>query len=73
MFDAHFHIIDSNFPLIENNGYMPEPFTVSAYLEAIKKYHFSGGAIVSGSFQGFDQGYLFSALEKLGQNYVGVV
>ena len=73
MFDAHFHIIDPDFPLIENNGYMPEPFTAALYLESIKKYNFSGGAIVSGSFQGFDQGYLFSALKQLGENYVGVV
>lgn len=73
MFDAHFHIIDPDFPLIENNGYLPEPFTVSMYRDAIKKYHFSGGAVVSGSFQGFDQGYLISALKQLGQNYVGVV
>lgn len=73
MFDAHFHIIDPDFPLIENNGYLPEPFTVSMYRDAIKKYNFSGGAVVSGSFQGFDQGYLISALEQLGQNYVGVV
>lgn len=73
MFDAHFHIIDPSYPLIENNGYMPEAFTVKCYLDAIKQYNFSGGAVVSGSFQGFDQGYLFSALKKLGERYVGVV
>lgn len=73
MFDAHFHIIDPRFPLIKNNGYMPEPFTASMYRDAMKGYHFTGGAIVSGSFQGFDQGYLLAALQELGDNYVGVV
>ena len=27
LFDAHFHIIDQRFPLVPNNGYVPEPFT----------------------------------------------
>ena len=31
-----------------------------------------GGAIVSGSFQAFDQGYLLDALERLGPSFVGV-
>ena len=33
IFDAHCHIIDSRFPLVPNNGYLPEPFTVEDYLE----------------------------------------
>ncbi|MCF5281267.1 2-pyrone-4,6-dicarboxylate hydrolase, partial [Pseudomonas syringae] len=28
IFDAHCHIIDPGFPLIANNGYLPEPFAV---------------------------------------------
>jgi hypothetical protein len=32
----------------------------------------TGGAVVSGSFQGFDQTYLISALDTLGPHYVGV-
>lgn len=31
MFDAHLHIIDARFPLVPNNGYLPEPFTVADY------------------------------------------
>lgn len=31
-----------------------------------------GGAIVSGSFQGFDQGYLLKALDELGPDFCGV-
>ncbi len=27
LFDTHLHIIDNNFPLIPNNGYMPDTFT----------------------------------------------
>ena len=30
-FDAHFHVIDRRFPLYENNGYIPEDFTVDQY------------------------------------------
>lgn len=31
-----------------------------------------GGAIVSGSFQGFDQGYLLKALDEMGPAFCGV-
>ncbi|WP_055176213.1 amidohydrolase family protein [Corynebacterium lowii] len=72
VFDAHFHIIDPDFPLQENNGYLPDPFGVTQYQERIADLGVSGGAVVSGSFQGFDQGYLIAALEALGPHYVGV-
>jgi len=32
----------------------------------------TGGAVVSGSFQKFDQSYLLDALQRLGPNFVGV-
>ena len=72
IFDSHFHIIDSRFPLIENNGYLPDTFTCYDYLERVKGYNLIGGAIVSGSFQGFDQNYLLDALKKLGPSFCGV-
>lgn len=72
MFDAHFHIIDPNYPLIANNDYLPDPFIINDYLSLAKQYGFQGGAVVSGSFQGFDQSYLITALQKLGDGYVGV-
>ncbi|EPM56951.1 hypothetical protein A264_21013 [Pseudomonas syringae pv. actinidiae ICMP 19071] len=72
IFDAHCHIIDPHFPLIANNGYLPEPFGVSDYLASVKQLGVQGGAIVSGSFQGFDQGYLLQALRMLGPGFVGV-
>lgn len=28
IFDSHFHIIDSRFPLVRNDGYLPLEFTV---------------------------------------------
>ena len=31
LFDSHFHIIDSRYPLIRNNGYLPEEFTHQDY------------------------------------------
>ena len=72
VFDAHFHIIDPRYPLIPNRGFLPDPFTVADYRQAIGGENFIGGVVVSGSFQGFDQGYLVAALEDLGPGYVGV-
>ena len=72
IFDSHFHIIDNQFPLVPNNGYMPDKFTIKDYLERTSAYKLCGGAIVSGSFQAFDQSYLIDALEKLGPSFVGV-
>ena len=72
IFDAHLHIIDPRFPLIPNNGYLPEAFTCDDYLGRMKGYHLAGGAVVSGSFQGFDQSYLLDALKKLGPTFCGV-
>ncbi|MBM6384928.1 MAG: amidohydrolase family protein [Paenibacillus sp.] len=72
IFDTHLHIIDPKFPLIKNQGFLPNPFTCEDYLEKIKGFNIKGGAVVSGSFQGFNQTYLIDSLQKLGQNYVGV-
>jgi predicted TIM-barrel fold metal-dependent hydrolase len=72
IFDAHLHIIDSRFPLVPNNGYLPEQFTCHDYLERMRGYRLAGGAIVSGSFQAFDQEYLLDALRTLGPTFVGV-
>ncbi len=72
IFDSHLHIIDPAYPLIPNQGYLPESFTVANYLQSTKDIPIAGGAIVSGSFQGFDQTYLVDALTKLGPNFVGV-
>lgn len=74
IFDSHFHIIDPKFELVENNGFVPAYYTVSDYLEELKAVGLEaiGGAVVSGSFQGFDQTYFEEALEQLGDNFVGV-
>ncbi len=72
VFDSHLHIIDPAYPLVENNGYLPDAFTVDAYLSRIKGLGISSGAVVSGSFQAFDQDYLVAALERLGNQFVGV-
>lgn len=72
IFDSHFHIIDPRFPLIENEGYIPSPFTVNDYFNRISGLNVQGGAVVSGSFQGFDQSYLIATLKQLGPTYVGV-
>jgi predicted TIM-barrel fold metal-dependent hydrolase len=72
VFDAHFHIVDPRFPLVPNNGFVPDAFTAEDYVTQVAPLGVTGGAVVSGSFQAFDQGYLLAALEKLGPGYVGV-
>ncbi len=72
IFDSHFHIINPKFPLVENNGYLPPNFTAENYQEKIIGLGIVGGAIVSGSFQRFDQEYLLDSLNILGLNYFGV-
>lgn len=72
IFDAHLHVIDPRFPLVPNRGYLPDPFTVEDYLERAAPLGVVGGAVVSGSFQAFDQTYLLDALDRLGPSFVGV-
>ena len=72
LFDSHFHIIDRRFPLTPNQGYLPDDLTCCDYRAQMAKYDLRGGAIVSGSFQAFDQSYLLDALHTLGPLFVGV-
>ncbi|CEK10917.1 amidohydrolase family protein [Legionella hackeliae] len=71
-FDSHFHIIDPRFPLIPNNNYLPASFTISDYYKRLERFNLLGGALVSGSFQGFDQSYLLTSLKELGPTFIGV-
>ncbi|WP_220181952.1 amidohydrolase [Rhodococcus sp. AG1013] len=72
LFDAPFHVIDSRFPLFENNGFIPEVFTVAQYRDRTAGLPVVGGAVVSGSVQRFDQSFLLDALTQLGRGFVGV-
>ncbi|WP_431026778.1 amidohydrolase family protein [Lysinibacillus sp. LZ02] len=72
IFDAHFHIIDFDFPITENQGYLPPNYVVEDYQDETAHFNVLGGAIVSGSFQGFDQKYLLAALKKMGPTFCGV-
>jgi len=72
VFDSHFHIIDKRFPLVPSEGYMPDSFTCEDYLSRTISLNIVGGAVVSGSFQAFDQDYLVTALKVLGPRFVGV-
>lgn len=72
LFDSHLHIIDPDFPLVENTDYLPPAFTVGEYRTRVAGLNVVGGAVVSGSFQAFDQGYLLDALRRLGPGFVGV-
>ena len=57
LFDSHFHITDSRFPVVKNNGFLPQSFTCKDYSDRLGDYQLAGGTIVSGSFQAFDQRY----------------
>jgi predicted TIM-barrel fold metal-dependent hydrolase len=72
VFDAHFHVIDHRFPLQANQGFLPEPFPVDSYRAAVEPLGVVGGAVVAGSFQAFDRGWLIDALAALGPGFVGV-
>lgn len=72
VFDAHLHVVDPRFPLVPNDGYLPPEFTVSDYTRRVAGLGVIGGAVVSGSFQAFDQTYLLDALGALGDGFVGV-
>jgi predicted TIM-barrel fold metal-dependent hydrolase len=73
LFDAHLHVVDPRFPVVGDRGYVPEPFTVEDYRARTAGLGITGGAVVSGSFQGDDTTYLVDALERLGPGFVGVV
>jgi len=72
IFDSHLHIIDPKFPLYENNGFLPKAFTVEQYKRRVSGLNIQSGAVVSGSFQQFDQSYLINALDLLGDGFIGV-
>ncbi len=72
IFDAHLHVIDPAFPLYSNDGFLPDPFTVEDYVGSTASLGVAGGAVVSGSFQCYDQTYLLAALTNLGPSFVGV-
>jgi predicted TIM-barrel fold metal-dependent hydrolase len=72
LFDAHCHIIDHRFPIVENQGYTPPHFPRDAYLAQVRPLGVVAGAIVSGSFQANDQTYLMDVLPRLGPGWVGV-
>ncbi len=72
LFDSHFHIINEGFPLVENQGFLPDFYSCEQYRQRLREYNLVGGVVVSGSFQGLDQSYLLQALKILGPSYVGV-
>ena len=50
IFDSHFHIINFDYPVKENNGYMPPEFK-KKIMKYGKDLGIDGGVIVSGSFK----------------------
>jgi predicted TIM-barrel fold metal-dependent hydrolase len=72
LFDSHCHIIDQRFPIQPNQGYTPPDFPLQDYLAQVKPLGVVAGAVVSGSFQAYDQTYLIDTLGKLGPHWAGV-
>jgi len=72
-FDTHFHIIDFRFSVQENQGFFPPSFPADEYQARTRGLDIVGGAVVSGSFQGFDTGCMLDALARLGPTFVGVI
>lgn len=72
IFDAHFHIINDDFPITENQGYLPPNYEVKDYKSETANLEILGGAIISSSFQGFDQEYLIHTLKEMGSSFCGV-
>jgi predicted TIM-barrel fold metal-dependent hydrolase len=72
VYDAHLGIVDPRFPLVENEDYLPQSYVVADYLAASIPLGITGGTVVSGSFQAFDQAYLLSTLAALGPSFTGV-
>lgn len=72
VFDAHRYILDPQFPLVENQGYPPEPYTIEDYERDTDGLGITGGAVISSSFHTTDQAYLVAALKALGSSWVGV-
>lgn len=72
VFDAHRYILDPRFPLIENQGFVPDPYTIADYDRDTDGLGITGGAVISASFHAADQSFLLSALDTLGDGWVGV-
>jgi predicted TIM-barrel fold metal-dependent hydrolase len=72
LFDAHFHIIEPQFPLIASHGFTPSPFVFDEYQQLTKPYTFIGGVLVAGSFQNGFQDFLTNFLSEHGDCYVGI-
>jgi len=72
LFDAHLHIIDPRFAVTANQGYRPPAFTVADYRAQAGPLGITGGAVVAGSFQGFDPEPIIAAVRALGAGFVGV-
>lgn len=72
VFDAHRYILDPRFPLVENQGVEPEPYTIEDYDRDTDGLGVTGGAVISSSFHTTHQGFMLSALDALGPGWVGV-
>jgi len=73
VYDTHFHIIDMRFPVQENQGFFPPSFPAPDYQARTASLGIGGGTVVSGSFQGFDTGFMHEALKTLGPTFTGVI
>jgi len=61
------------FPVQENQGFFPPSFPAADYQARTAGLGITGGNVVSGSFQGFDTGFMHEALKTLGLTFTGVI
>ena len=45
LFDCHFHVVDPRFPLVPNEGFLPEAFTCTDYLRRTARLGVFGGGV----------------------------
>ena len=72
IFDSHFHLFEPSSSINANKGFLPCTYSTAQYLKQASRFNFSGGALVSSSFQAHSNDSLTQALSKLPDTYVGV-
>lgn len=72
IFDCHFHIIDTKYPLVKNEGFIPGIFRICDYMKRVNEFDLIGGVLVAGSYHGLDHRHITDALSELGSEFRGV-
>jgi predicted TIM-barrel fold metal-dependent hydrolase len=71
-FDCHFHIIDKNFPVVPNQGFMPDAFTSEDYLARVKRSISAAARWCPALSRSWISRIYITPLKVLGPTFVGV-